>query len=125
MNYISNVPFNDTKSHYQILDGLRGVAQVMVVAFHILETFTGGDHAKQIVNHGYLPLTFSLSLEPAQLRIGFTRLLYPFFAGLLLSRVVKPGRIKHAFVVNIHNFIQLLFRNTRKRGIQRRIGFQL
>jgi peptidoglycan/LPS O-acetylase OafA/YrhL len=38
------------------------------------------------------------SLEPAQLRIGFTRLLYPFFAGLLLSRVVKPGRIKHAFL---------------------------
>jgi peptidoglycan/LPS O-acetylase OafA/YrhL len=26
------------------------------------------------------------SLEPAQLRIGFTRLMYPFFAGLLLSR---------------------------------------
>ncbi len=97
MNYISNASFNDTKSHYQILDGLRSVAQVMVVAFHILETFTGGDHSKQIVNHGYLPLTFSLSLEPAQLRIGFTRLLYPFFAGLLLSRVVKPGRIKHAF----------------------------
>lgn len=38
------------------------------------------------------------SLEPAQLRIGFTRLLYPFFAGLLLSRIAKPGRIKHAFL---------------------------
>ncbi|RZM07194.1 MAG: acyltransferase, partial [Pedobacter sp.] len=38
------------------------------------------------------------SLEPAQLRVGFTRLLYPFFAGLLLSRVCKPGKIKHAFL---------------------------
>mgnify|MGYP000853780768 CR=1 FL=1 len=39
------------------------------------------------------------SLEPLQLRIGFTRLLYPFFAGLLLSRLVKPGRIRNAFLL--------------------------
>src|SRR5690606_14744321 len=38
------------------------------------------------------------SLDQTQLRIGFTRLLYPFFAGLLLSRVCKPGRIKNAFL---------------------------
>lgn len=37
------------------------------------------------------------SLEPAQLRIGFTRMLYPFFAGLLLSRVAALPRVKHAF----------------------------
>ncbi len=39
------------------------------------------------------------SLEPAQIRIGLTRLLYPFFAGLLLSRVVKVGYVKHAFLL--------------------------
>lgn len=38
------------------------------------------------------------SLEPAQLRIGFTRLMYPFFAGLLLSRVANLGTIKNAFL---------------------------
>jgi peptidoglycan/LPS O-acetylase OafA/YrhL len=37
------------------------------------------------------------SLEPSQFRIGVTRLIFPFFAGLLLSRIVKPGQIKHAF----------------------------
>lgn len=37
------------------------------------------------------------SLEPEQLRIGFTRLLYPFMAGLLLSRVFKSGSIRNAF----------------------------
>lgn len=37
------------------------------------------------------------SLEPAQLRIGFTRLLYPFFAGLLLFRVSKLKQVKNAF----------------------------
>jgi peptidoglycan/LPS O-acetylase OafA/YrhL len=226
---------------------LRGLAAVMVVAFHILETFTGGDHSKQIINHGYLAVDFFFvlsgfvigyayddrwgkmslgdffkrrlirlhpmiiigmlvgavtfyfqdsfffpaihdtpvwklllvmvigftlvpvgrsldirgwsemhpldgpawslffeyvgnilyalfvrrlsntilailvfiagaalihlavtsphgdliggwAIDATQLRIGFTRLLYPFFAGLLLSRVVKPGRIKHAFL---------------------------
>ncbi|MGG9964073.1 acyltransferase family protein [Ferruginibacter sp. SUN106] len=37
------------------------------------------------------------SLEPEQLRIGFTRMMFPFFAGLLLSRISKPANIKHAF----------------------------
>jgi peptidoglycan/LPS O-acetylase OafA/YrhL len=39
------------------------------------------------------------SLDPSQVRIGWTRLLYPFFAGLLLSRMVNPGRVKHAFPI--------------------------
>jgi len=37
------------------------------------------------------------SLEPAQLRIGFTRMIYPFFAGLLLFRTGKLVQVKHAF----------------------------
>lgn len=39
------------------------------------------------------------STDPAQVRIGLTRLLYPFFAGLLLSRIVRPGRVGHAFLL--------------------------
>jgi len=246
MNYTSAASFKDTKKHYEILDGLRGVAAVLVVMFHLLETFTHGDNAKQIINHGYMAVDFFFvlsgfvigyayddrwskmslgnffkrrlirlhpmiimgmivgavtfyfqggafpminevpvwkmllvmligftllpvppsldirgwtemhplngpawslffeyianilyalfirkfsnkllavlvfiagaalihlavtsqsgdiiggwSIEPTQLRIGFTRLLYPFFAGLLLSRISKPGHIKHAFL---------------------------
>jgi len=37
------------------------------------------------------------SLEPDQLRIGFTRVMYPFFAGLLLYRTSKLVFIKNAF----------------------------
>jgi peptidoglycan/LPS O-acetylase OafA/YrhL len=37
------------------------------------------------------------SLDALQLRIGFTRMMYPFFAGLLLSRIVKPTRIRNSF----------------------------
>jgi len=38
------------------------------------------------------------STEPAQLRIGFTRLMFPFFGGLLLSRITKPIPVKQAFL---------------------------
>jgi peptidoglycan/LPS O-acetylase OafA/YrhL len=38
------------------------------------------------------------SITPQQLRIGFTRLLFPFFAGLLLSRTIKTTNINHAFL---------------------------
>ncbi len=247
MQKASSITFTDTKKHYEILDALRGVAALIVVMFHILEIFSGGDHTKQIINHGYLAVDFFFvlsgfvigyayddkwgkmtlkgffkrrlirlhpmiivgmiigaatfylqggvmwptidetplwkllvvmligftllpvpnsleirgwdemhpldgpawslffeyianilyalifrklpktilaifvvltgialihlavtspngdviggwAIDPAQLRIGFTRLLYPFFAGLLLSRIVKPGQIKLAFL---------------------------
>ena len=55
--------FSDSKTHYEILDGLRGVAAVMVVMFHIFETFSGGNHAKQIINHGYLAVDFFFVLS--------------------------------------------------------------
>ncbi len=38
------------------------------------------------------------TLNVEQVRIGITRTMYPFFAGLLLSRIASPGRIKHAFL---------------------------
>ncbi|OOQ58502.1 acyltransferase family protein [Mucilaginibacter pedocola] len=38
------------------------------------------------------------ALDPVQLKIGFTRLIYPFFAGLLLSRSIKPGKLNKAFL---------------------------
>jgi len=38
------------------------------------------------------------SLAPEQLHIGFARVMYPFFAGLLLFRLSKLAKIPHAFV---------------------------
>ncbi len=51
------------KSHYVILDGLRGVASLMVVAFHLFEAWAGGDPARQIINHGYLAVDFFFLLS--------------------------------------------------------------
>jgi peptidoglycan/LPS O-acetylase OafA/YrhL len=52
-----------TKSHYQILDGLRGVAALIVVMFHTFEPYSKGDHSKQILNHGYLAVDFFFLLS--------------------------------------------------------------
>ena len=51
------------KNHYAILDGLRGVAAVIVVIFHLLEAHNGGDIHNQIINHGYLAVDFFFLLS--------------------------------------------------------------
>lgn len=57
------LPISQSKPHYEILDGLRGVAAIVVVIFHIFETFSNGDHVKQIINHGYLAVDFFFMLS--------------------------------------------------------------
>ena len=52
-----------SKPHYEILDGLRGVAAVMVVIFHLFEAHAGGNHLTQIINHGYLAVDFFFMLS--------------------------------------------------------------
>lgn len=51
------------KKHYEILDGLRGVAAILVVAFHIFEAHSGGNRFVQIINHGYLAVDFFFLLS--------------------------------------------------------------
>ena len=51
-----------SKPRYEILDGLRGVAAIMVVIFHLFETYSKGA-AFQIVNHGYLAVDFFFVLS--------------------------------------------------------------
>ena len=58
-----NPNLSESKPHYEILDGLRGVAALLVVLFHILEIHSHGDHSKQIINHGYLAVDFFFMLS--------------------------------------------------------------
>lgn len=52
-----------SKSHYVVLDGLRGVASLMVVVFHLFEAYSGGNPQKQIINHGYMAVDFFFLLS--------------------------------------------------------------
>lgn len=55
--------FPNTKKHFLILDALRGVASLVVVLYHILEPYSGGDAVKQLINHGYLAVDFFFMLS--------------------------------------------------------------
>jgi peptidoglycan/LPS O-acetylase OafA/YrhL len=52
-----------TKPHFEILDGLRGVAAMAVVLFHILETYHLGNAFTHPFNHGYLAVDFFFLLS--------------------------------------------------------------
>jgi len=51
------------KNHYVVLDGLRGVAALTVVVFHLCETYSLGDPFAQVINHGYLAVDFFFLLS--------------------------------------------------------------
>jgi peptidoglycan/LPS O-acetylase OafA/YrhL len=51
-----------SKKRYEILDGLRGVAALIVVAYHLFETYSKSP-AEQVLNHGYLAVDFFFVLS--------------------------------------------------------------
>lgn len=59
---ISASAFIDTKPHYAILDGLRGVAALMVIWYHVFEGFATSP-IDQHFNHGYLAVDFFFVLS--------------------------------------------------------------
>ena len=57
--------FSDTKPHYALLDGLRGVAALLVVWYHVFEgyQFASGSAIIREINHGYLAVDFFFILS--------------------------------------------------------------
>lgn len=62
MQKISSSAFADTKPHYELLDGLRGVAALLVIWYHIFEGFATSP-IDQRFNHGYLAVDFFFILS--------------------------------------------------------------
>ena len=63
--FIPSAAFADTKPHYDILDGLRGTAALLVVFYHIFEglSFAEGGTLITTINHGYLAVDFFFMLS--------------------------------------------------------------
>ena len=55
--------FLASKPRFEILDGLRGVAALIVVAFHLFEVYSHARPENQILNHGYLAVDFFFVLS--------------------------------------------------------------
>ncbi len=67
---ISSANFADTKPHYELLDGLRGVAAILVLFYHIFEGFAfaegvdgAGDGIIRTLNHGHIAVDFFFILS--------------------------------------------------------------
>lgn len=52
-----------TKNHFHVLDGLRGVAAIIVVLFHTFEIYGLDDPYKLAIGHGYLAVDFFFLLS--------------------------------------------------------------
>ena len=89
---ISAAAFADTKPHYELLDGLRGVAALLVVFYHIFEglSFAAGGTLITTINHGYLAVDFFFILSGFVIgyayddRLGKTMSLGNFFKRRLI-----------------------------------------
>ena len=67
---ISSANFADTKPHYELLDGLRGVAALLVLFYHIFEGFAfaegvngAGSGIITTLNHGHIAVDFFFILS--------------------------------------------------------------
>ncbi len=62
MQKVSTAAYSNTKPHYLILDGLRGVAALMVIWYHIFEGYATSPFDQKF-NHGYLAVDFFFILS--------------------------------------------------------------
>src|ERR1700759_926130 len=51
-----------TKQHFEILDGLRGIAALAIVMFHFME-WVYTDYSKNFIGHGFLAVDFFFCLS--------------------------------------------------------------
>lgn len=66
----ASMAFPDTKPHYELLDGLRGVAALLVLVYHIFEGFAfaeatngAGNGIITTLNHGHIAVDFFFILS--------------------------------------------------------------
>ncbi|WP_276091399.1 acyltransferase [Pedobacter sp. JY14-1] len=77
-----------TKPHYPILDGLRGVAAIIVVTFHLTEPL-GTGHLDILVNHGYLAVDFFFLLSGFVIGYAYDDRWHKMTAGTFLKRRIE------------------------------------
>lgn len=113
---ISAAAFADTKPHYELPDGLRGVAALLVVFYHIFEglSFAAGGTLITTINHGYLAVDFFFILSGFVIgyayddRLGKTMSLGNFFKRRLirLHPMIVMGAVIGAITFCIQGSVQ-------------------
>lgn len=111
---ISSASFADTKPHYELLDGLRGAAALMVVWYHVFEGFAfAGGTAIETFNHGHLGVDFFFMLSGFVISYAYDDRWHKGAGGLTMGNFFKrrlirlhPMLIMGAIIGCISFFIQ-------------------
>src|SRR5574344_3063257 len=100
MQKLSSAPFVDTKPHYDLLDGLRGVAALLVLWYHVFEgyQFAGNQPIIKTTNHGYLAVDFFFILSGFVISYAYD------------DRILKTMTLKNFFkrrLIRLHPMVVL------------------
>lgn len=94
---------HQSKPHFEILDGLRGLAAVVVVIFHFMEIIIT-DFSKIFIAHGFLAVDFFFCLSGFVIAYAYdTRI-----AGMSLKTFIKKRLIRLQPLVVIGSILGLL-----------------
>ncbi len=86
------------KKHYDLLDGLRGVAALFVIWYHVFEGFAfAGGGSIDTLNHGYLAVDFFFMLSGyGSMGVGWTLFLSGYANSSVKSHIL--GCIIFAYI---------------------------
>lgn len=78
-----------TKNHFEILDGLRGIAAIAIVVFHFMEIIIT-DFTKNFIAHGFLAVDFFFCLSGFVIAYAYDdRMLKMGILEFLKSRIIR------------------------------------
>ena len=92
-----------TKPHFEILDGLRGLAALVVVIFHFMEIIIA-DFSNSFISHGYLAVDFFFCLSGFVVSYAYDNRI----AGMGLKTFIKLRLIRLQPLVIIGSVLGLL-----------------
>lgn len=110
-NVTPTISFKNAKPHYLLLDGLRGVAALIVIWYHVFEGFAFASNGSiDTLNHGYLAVDFFFILSGFVISYAYddrwhtTLTLKRFFTRRLIR--LHPMLIMGAAIGAVSFFIQ-------------------
>ncbi|MEZ0607267.1 acyltransferase family protein [Fibrella sp. WM1] len=101
-----------TRPHYPLLDGLRGVAAIAVLVFHFME-FAEPDYPKNFIAHGYLAVDFFFCLSGFVIGYAYDNRLEQLGVGTFLKlRIIRlQPLVVIGSVLGLISFLVDPFRN--------------
>lgn len=79
----------NSKEHFHVLDGLRGIAAIVVVVFHFME-WIQPDFTRNIIGHGFLAVDFFFCLSGFVIAYAYdSRISKMGFQKFLISRIIR------------------------------------